>query len=216
MTITQGATVSTFDRQNLKKTLRLAFRISEHALERFRERVEEEFIHRSDDDLSDLLNARMANALRTGTVVDPRCPGAVTTLYKFECRDGSKLVAVTREQTVITVLDDWMARNNYSDWDNEGMGTTLGVVHGEKLRNITPVAASMIGALAQVTAPPEDEYLVLAAKCRTIAASLKVLREQRTLLDAQLSLVNQSIRDQDAELASKRDQLLKMMEGVTP
>lgn len=205
--------MSTFDRQNLKKTPRLAFRVSEHALERFRERVEEEFTHRGDDDLADLLNTRITNRLCSAHVKDPRCPGVVTVLYKFECRDGGKLVAVVRDQTVVTVLDDWMARNNYGDWDGEGpaiSGTTLGVVFGEKLRGVTPVE---LVPIPPAPPTPPDPYFVLAGECRTIAANLKVLREQRALLEQQLSLVNQSIRDQDAELASKRDQLLAMMEG---
>jgi hypothetical protein len=68
--------MSRFDRQNFKKTPRPALRVSEHALIRFRERVEEEFLHRGDDDLSDLLNER---------------------LHLFESRTGLRLVAVVDE-----------------------------------------------------------------------------------------------------------------------
>src|SRR5262249_35424586 len=104
--------MSRFDRQTLKKTPRRELRVSEHAMLRFRERVEEEFMHRGDDDLADLLNERVRAAVLSCEVVDPRVPGVPTRLHLFETRTGMRMVAVVRDKTVVTVLDDWMARNN--------------------------------------------------------------------------------------------------------
>jgi len=199
--------MSMFERQNLKKSPRLAFQVTDHALERFRERVEEEFTHRSSDDLADLLNARISNAVRSGNVTDPRAPDAVTTLYLFECRTGTSLVAVVRDRHVVTVLDDRMAQNNYPGWDGSptpGFGT-IGAVLGNKLRDVVPVLPV---ALAP---PPSDAYLVLAAECRAIAAKTRLLREHKASLEQQLGAVTEALQHDEAEFVTKRERLLTLM-----
>lgn len=106
-----------FDRQPPKKTQRPSLYVSEHALLRFRERMEEEFLHRDDVDLSALLNERIHAAVLSREVIDPREPGIPTKLHLFESRSGKRSVAVVRDKTVVTVLDDWMAQNNYPGWE---------------------------------------------------------------------------------------------------
>ncbi len=86
--------------------------ISSHALDRFRERVEEEFKHRDDADLTNLLDDRVCHSPDHYQVRDPRAPASITTLYAVQCRHGV-YYAVEREGTVVTVLDEEMARNNF-------------------------------------------------------------------------------------------------------
>jgi hypothetical protein len=201
-----------FERQNLKKTPRIAFQVTDHALERFRERVEEEFVHRSNDDLADLLNARISSAVRSANVVDPRAPDKVTTLYLFECRTGKSLVAVVRDQHVITVLDDYMARTHYPGWDGSptaGLGTIGSTVIGSKLRDVVPVVPVPPSVLPR--APESDAYLVLAAECRALAAKMRALREQKSLLETQLIAATEALQRDEAEFATKRERLLTLM-----
>lgn len=198
--------MATFDRQNLKKAPRLAYRVTDHALERFRERVEEEFTHRSNDDLADLLNERINNAVRSGRVTDPRAPDQPTALYQFECRTGVCLVAVVRGQNVITVLDDWMARSNYPGWDGSptaSMGTIGSSALAGKLRDVVPVATLL--------PPPPDPYLVLAAECRDLAAKVRAGRDQKTTLEQQLLAVIEGLRRDEEEFSGKRERLLGLM-----
>jgi hypothetical protein len=87
--------------------------ISKHAIERFRERVDEEFRHRDDHDLGNLLDERISYAEHTYEVRDPRAPDQVTTLRSVSCRHAT-LYAVVRGKTVVTVLDEAMAQNNFN------------------------------------------------------------------------------------------------------
>lgn len=216
----QGVSVmSMFERQNLKKSPRLAFRVSDHALERFRERVEEEFTHRGNDDLADLLNSRLRASVLVRDVTDPRVPDSVTTLYLFECRTGERLVAVVRDLCVITVLDDWMARNNYPGWDGSptaGLGTLGSTVLGTKLRAIAPVAPPPVPAALPAPSPDSDAYLVLAAECRDLAAKARALRDQKASLEGQLATVGRELAVTDEEFASKRERLLALMTDGEP
>lgn len=88
-------------------------RVTGHALERFRERVAEEFLHRPDDDLRYLLDDWLAHPEERRVVDDPRAPGIPTDLIAFVGRGGCRYWAVVREATVVTVLDDGMARRNF-------------------------------------------------------------------------------------------------------
>jgi hypothetical protein len=224
--------VSTFDRQNLKKKPRPGLRVSEHAMLRFRERVEEEFLHRSDDDLADLLNDRIRAAVLSCEVVDPRDPGTPTTLHLFETRTGARLVAVVRDKTVVTVLDDWMARNNYPGWEEGKVklpsSAPLSSPLGDKIRglSIVPSIASPLAlepgesveiqpgevveaAPASTTTAPPDLYGALAAECRAIGQRLRALREHRSDVDAEIEA---ALRDYD----EKREQLLAIMDEGAP
>ena len=88
------------------------YTISQHAIDRFRERVDEQFRHRNDDDLGNLLDDRVRHAETNYQVRDPRAPEEITTLRSVACKHATYW-AVIREQTVVTVLDEEMARNNF-------------------------------------------------------------------------------------------------------
>ena len=87
--------------------------ISHHALERFRERVEEDVKCRSNHDISNLLDEKICQATQVYTVRDPRAPEAITKLHAIELRSGT-YYAVVREGTAVTVLDETMVKDNYS------------------------------------------------------------------------------------------------------
>lgn len=203
--------MATFDRQKLKKSPRLALRVTDHAMLRFRERVEEAFVHRSDDDLADLLNKRLRDALLVRDVKDPRAPDLVTSLYLFECRADKRQVAVVREGWVVTVLDEWMARNNYPGWDGEPRAT-FGSMLADKLRAVVPVPSPPATPTpSPLPASPSDEYLALAAECRELAAKVRAARAQKEILEGRLQVVTSEIQRDEEAFASKRERLLALM-----
>jgi hypothetical protein len=212
--------MSTFDRQNMKKFPRLGLRVSEHAMLRFRERVEEEFLHRSTDDLADLLNERVRAAVLSREVVDPREPSIPTMLHLFEARTGARLVAVVREKCVVTVLDDWMARSNYPGWEEGTPPAPLGSILADKIRALAIVPSSLPPSPPIAPSPPApeppiaaavvqpDAYGELAAECRSLGQRLRALRDRRTEIDAEIDAI---VRDYE----EKRGRLIAMMdEGV--
>lgn len=91
------------------------FDIREHAIERFRERVDEEYRCRSDHDLGNVLDEKLKQAMRRFSVDDPRAPGKLTILVEIETRTNTFYV-VTRGIAAITVLDPSMAKTNFAVW----------------------------------------------------------------------------------------------------
>jgi hypothetical protein len=124
------------------------FMISRHALDRFRERVDEEFRHRDDDDLGNLLDERVQHAEFTYQVRDPRAPDAITTLRSVACRHAT-YYAVVRSGTVITVLDEEMARNNFDGQWSPILNAPFEVLRGLKIPPQVPAlpAAAIVAAL---------------------------------------------------------------------
>lgn len=94
------------------------YNISTHALQRFRERVDDEFRHRDDRDLMNLLDDKLRATDKKFDVRDPRAPGEVTKLYEISTRKAGTFYAVVREETAVTVLDKEMAANNFAgQWE---------------------------------------------------------------------------------------------------
>lgn len=115
------------------------YTISKHAIERFRERVDEEFRHRDDEDLANLLDERVHHADTNHEVRDPRAPDEVTTLRSVSCRDAT-YYAVVRNATVVTVLDEEMAKNNFDGQWKPILNNPFGVLRDLKLAPTTPPA----------------------------------------------------------------------------
>lgn len=207
--------MSSFDRQNLKKTPRLGLRVSDHAMLRFRERVEEEFLHRSDDDLADLLNDRLRAPVLSREVIDPREPKIPTMLHLFECRTGERLVAVVREKCVVTVLEDWMARSNYPGWEDGTPPAPLGSPLADKIKAlaIVPVPVPSLPPAPEpsvsVASARPDAYGALAAECRALGQKLRALRDQRSELEAQIDATQ-------TDYEEKRGRLLAIMDEGAP
>jgi hypothetical protein len=105
--------------------------ISHHALERFRERVEEDVKCRSNSDISNLLDETICQATGVYTVRDPRAPEAITKLVEIDLRSGT-YYAVVRDGTVITVLDASMVKDNY----DLSYAPTLNAPFADKLRDL--------------------------------------------------------------------------------
>lgn len=113
------------------------FWISQHAVERFRERVEEEFRSRTDRDLAMLLDERIYQALlakQQTDVIDSDYPDVDTKVVKIESRHGGTNFVVMRpykasayppmrvvggpqglSQAAITVLTEEMATQNFTN-----------------------------------------------------------------------------------------------------
>lgn len=175
----------------LLKKPRTSFRVSDHAMERFRERVREDTAHRSHDDLADLLNERIRSSARKVETTDPRCPGQPTTLYAVGSQSESEYVAVVRDETVVTILDDWMAQRNFEDWK--------------------PVlAASPFAALAnmKLEPPPPDPYLELAKECRELGKKVAALRVRDRALAEEHAACQRELLEAENTLHDKQKELL--------
>lgn len=137
------------------------YAISKHAVERFRERVDEEFRHRDDEDLSNLLDERVHHAESTYEVRDPRAPDETTTLRSVACRQAT-YYAVVRNATVITILDEEMARNNFSF-----MNTPFAALKDLKIPTLPPASNGPAEKLATpLPADPLAEVGVAYARAR--------------------------------------------------
>lgn len=128
-----------------------AYTISKHAVDRFRERVDEEFRHREDEDLSNLLDARVKHAESSYEVRDPRAPDEITNLRSVACRHATYW-AVVRGSTVVTVLDEEMAKNNFNGQWATVLNTPFTALRNLKLPTtakpppaLTPVLVKMEG-----------------------------------------------------------------------
>jgi hypothetical protein len=140
------------------------FTASKHAVERFRERVEEEHLHRPDRDLALLLDARM-QAGKRHNIRDNVDGGRPAVVYEFGNQMGTKTYfAVVRDRTVVTILDEAMGRDNFkaNRWavafNAPFADKLLDVVPAAPGKNITPptaLRARQVGA-----APPELTIVV--------------------------------------------------------
>lgn len=124
--------------------------VSKHAVERFRERVDEEFRHRDDEDLSNLLDERISHAEVNYQVRDPRAPDDITTLRSVACRHAT-YYAVVRNNTVVTLLDEDMARNNFDGQWKPVLNAPFTVLRDMKIPPSLPALPA-----PQLPATPED------------------------------------------------------------
>jgi hypothetical protein len=99
---------------------RKPFRATDHALERFRQRVDRRYAYLDRAGLSAHLSHQLwYEALYVTNVKDPRMPEVPTTLYLLARPNGHPYVCVVRDFAVVTILDAWMADNNFPGWRNE-------------------------------------------------------------------------------------------------
>lgn len=99
--------------------------ITKHAIERFRERVDEEFSARSDGDLGNLLDERVRVATDKTVITDLEECDRPTFVHAITNRDGKIYYAIVRDLTVVTVLDQEMLEVNFSSgrWKKGGFNT---------------------------------------------------------------------------------------------
>lgn len=123
------------------------YQITKHAIDRFRERVEEEFVHRDDIDLARLLDDRLRAAVDGGNytdIKDPSTPTGEARVVRIESRVGTTQHVVLRPDkgvasgyAAITLVTDAQARNSYAT----GKWTIPNRPFAEALRNIKPAEA---------------------------------------------------------------------------
>jgi hypothetical protein len=130
------------------------FQISKHAVERFRQRVDEEFASRPDYDLMNLLDERIQNAQRSEDVIDHNHKDATTTLFVIEDRRGRRALAVVRENCCVTVLDEEMLADNVA---KKTWTRALHTPFKDALAGVKPVSKAV---LAPETGPAHDAVLV--------------------------------------------------------
>jgi hypothetical protein len=151
----QGAIMRPFHSRNDRapNDYKRKFTISAHALERFRERVDEEFRSRPDLDLGNLLDERLRHAERQYTVRDPRAPEEITYLYAIATRRGDSFYVVVRNETAVTVLDPDMAQKNFQGTWTSTMNTPF---TADSLRDV----AKAIQSAPKIKLTPRDQAVL--------------------------------------------------------
>lgn len=94
----------------------MGFHATNHALERFRERVDCRYADLRHDDLEALLSERLTNETLVRREVRDRRSTHPTALHLLSRADGFEYVCVVRVSTVVTILDTWMAGRNFPGW----------------------------------------------------------------------------------------------------
>jgi hypothetical protein len=139
------------------------FVISRHAVDRFRERVDEEFTARSDEDLGNLLDERIRHADGHQTVEDTHCIGSVTRVFSIQNRDGRDFYAVVRDDTCVTVLDEDMLRVNFENgsWKTGPMNMAFrNALRGVTIPTASPTVERRPVALAQPARALENSMAI--------------------------------------------------------
>jgi len=173
-------------------TYRRKYTISVHAVERYRERVDEEFRHRDDQDLGNMLDEKLQHPESTQTVRDPRAPEEVTQLFEIVMRTGSNYYVVMRNDTAITVLDPSMVKINFKEgtWKqalntpfaNDALKKTMHDIQVNGAKKPTPIEQAKAEiALPVADAAPAFSPLELAGL--THARSLRRCREVDVALE---------------------------------
>ncbi len=197
------------------------FTISLHALERFRERVDEEFRHRNDNDLGNLLDEKMRHPQQQYTVRDPRAPEDITQLLEIVMRQTGMFYVVVRHATAITVLDPDMAKRNFADtwkttlntpFNNESLKQVMRDVQTAPAPalKLTAVDKTMLGHVgpapcAEIVLPlhstaPEFSPLELAGF--TYARAMRHCREKEQALErAKREVAKLEVETQEAAAA---------------
>lgn len=151
------------------------FSISRHAIERFRERVDEEFVARSDGDLGNLLDEKLCHPEAQFQVHDHRAPDSLTQLYGISTRRSGTFFVVVRDDTAVTVLDEDMAKKNFA----ENWKPTMNTPFVDLRKKIKPVVSVRPTQPMPVAAPAMIADGDVAAAGARYALALK---EQRACL----------------------------------
>jgi hypothetical protein len=144
---------------------RRKFTISVHAVERYRERVDEEFRHRDDQDLGNMLDEKLQHPESKQTVRDTKAPEEVTQLFEIVMRTGSNYFVVMRNDTAVTVLDPSMVKTNFIEgtW-KPALNTPFS---GDALKKIQATGPRRLTSQAQAIArvdsavPPKTAEIAL-------------------------------------------------------
>lgn len=189
---------------------RLTYRISLHALQRFRERVDDEYASRDDDDLINLFDEKLRFAEKKHDVRDPRAPGEVTTLYELSTRKAGTFYAVVRQDTAVTVLDEDMVKSNFAEQFKPILHLPFAGLKDLKLpgavvdaseATVTIVPQLPVIAAVQVEPDPARQAFIDAWKRRTAAE--RAFDEAERELDEAEAAFDAAARDIAVSLETK-------------
>lgn len=188
--------------------------ISLHAVERFRERVDEEFRHRDNEDLSNLLDERLRHSEFSTHVRDPRAPDEITTLRSVACRDAT-LYAVIRSATVVTVLEEEMARNNFGQppAKNPVPNTPFAVLRDLKIAPTPPAAAAVVPEPAATPPIPADPLAEAGVAYAMARRHRHTCAENVTALNAALERANEELRLAELGVEQTHKRLIDLSGG---
>lgn len=190
------------------------FGVTAHAIERFRERVDEEFAHRPDVDLGNLLDERIrqAEAEEITDTVGVK-DGSPAMIYKIQNRSGAQsYYAIVRGNVVVTVLDESMLEKNFAT----GAWLRPKTIN-QPFRGLAtlPIAVSRPPAPVEVittltTTAPAPAHETLGA---TYAKALAALEQaQRAVAISHADL--EALTKRHAELVALRDQAATQVQSA--
>lgn len=193
------------------------YTISKHALERFRERVDEQFRHRDDEDLSNLLDERVHHAESTYEVRDPRAPDDITTLRTVACRDAT-YYAVVRGSTVVTLLDEDMARNNFNGQWAPVLNAPFMVLRDLKLPPaLPPTTPPAPPALSTPSTQPVDPLAEAGVAYAHARRRKHECAETVSALRAELDRATEALRQAEDDVKETHQRLIDLAgEGEVP
>jgi hypothetical protein len=198
------------------------FTISVHALDRFRERVDEEFRHRDEYDLGNLLDDKLRQCKNPNTVRDPRAPEEVTYLYQIETRKNGAFYVVVRNETAVTVLDPDMAQRNFqqtwaqtlnSPFNNDSLKKVMDDMQTAPRPKLAPkdeaILRGNVPPPAPAPSPPPPSPLEAAG-----ARYARALKQQH---DCELALerAKQTVADAETALQASRDEQSLALQELT-
>lgn len=179
--------------------------ITKHAIERFRERVDEEFTSRSDGDLGNLLDERVKHSEDRTVVTDLAECDQPTIVHAISNRNGKRYYAIVRDMSVITVLDEHMLELNFSSgrWKKGGFNT--------------PFAAAAKTLRGLVAEEPAEKSVIEATKKKGNGeppapdiASLGASLAQRML---EYATANLTVRDMQARIDELAQAIVPLVES---
>jgi hypothetical protein len=194
------------------------FNITSHALDRFRERVDEDVKARSNFDVGNLLDEKVRQATYVQTVRDPHAPELITKLHEIEVRSGT-YYAVVREDAVVTVLDEEMVKTNFkmANWkpalNSPFTRETLSAVQP------VPSAARKPSPTLASTPPPVPVQSPLEATGIAYAQALKYKHDCEQAYERAKSGVKQAeaaLQVADEQLADLTKTLMNLATGQPP
>ncbi len=156
-----------------------------------------------------LLDERVHHAESNYQVRDPRAPDDITTLRSVGCRHAT-YYAVVRNATVVTVLDEEMARNNFGSQWTPILNAPFEALRGLK---IPPPPVPVLPAAATETTPPADQLAEAGVAYARARKQKHACTEAVTQLRAELEHATEDLRAAELAVDETHQRLIDLTDG---
>lgn len=191
---------------------RRTFVITEHVLERFRERCEFDVKARAPEDIGNLLDEKLRDARALPRCIrdirDRKAPDDITQLVEIEMRH-ELLFVVMRDNTAVTLVDEAMAAENFKN----GKWTHVVNTPFQVLKHVTPIAkpAPAPAMPSPPLAPTPPELSPLEAAGIAHARALRAVRDGERLTED----LEARLREARADLAERHEAVRDAFAALT-